>query len=160
MLVYRAVFLLLLIMIIPFSNTAFNGGEMAALLKEETFLKMNAQTIGTDLNEITHAIGIDLEENAQTAELDLTEGEALDLVKESYATNFIKVYKEDGQSYYYRLEIADYYLVCEGLVDNTHYLIHLYEFVVDEEESGVGHTVTYGWYTVEKGTGQIEERSL
>ncbi len=86
----------------------------------------------------------------------VTEMEALDRVKERYASNFIKV-SCDGESeaYYYKLEGADYYLVSEGLEDDRYYLIHLYEFVVDEEESGIGHTYTYGWYAVDQKTGEI-----
>ena len=89
----------------------------------------------------------------------LTEQEALDLVKKEFATNFIKVFRED-ESYFYRLDFADYYLVSEGPEGDRYYLIHLYEFVVDEEDTGIGHTVTYGWFAVDRRTGEIEERMV
>ena len=75
---------------------------------------------------------------------------ALDLVKEAYATNFTKVNLQDDTNYYfYKLDSADYYLVYEDTDDITgYYLIHLYEFVIDDTDTGIGHTVTYGWYWV------------
>ena len=96
----------------------------------------------------------------------ITAMEALDLVKESYAANFEKVMLEQtsvedtAEEYYYKLPIADYYLVYEGKGETEQeYLIHLYEFVLDEPEIGIGHTVTYGWYTVDRETGIITEQS-
>ena len=82
--------------------------------------------------------------------------QALDQVKERYAANFEKVDTNTSEEYYYKLPIADYYLVYEGSgVTETDYIIHLYEFVLDEPETGVGHTVTYGWYTIDKISGEI-----
>lgn len=102
-------------------------------------------------------------------ELDLTAMEALDMVKEKYSANFEKVFytnedkeesiiNEDGKEvYYYKLPFAEYYLVYEGYGETEkEYLIHLYEFVVDEADTGIGHTVTYGWYTVDRKTGNIK----
>ncbi|NLJ95815.1 MAG: hypothetical protein GX321_01565 [Clostridiales bacterium] len=88
----------------------------------------------------------------------LTPMEALDMVREEYATNFIKSsFKENEEEYYYKLALADYYLVYEGIEEISGcYLIHLYEFVLDDEETGIGHTVTYGWYRVNPFTGEIE----
>lgn len=83
--------------------------------------------------------------------------EALDIVKEAYATNFTKVSPEEkSKEYFYKLDYADYYLVYEDTDDTTgYYLFHLYEFVVDDIDTGVGHTVTYGWYWVNPYTGDI-----
>lgn len=83
--------------------------------------------------------------------------EALDLVKEAYATNFIKKsLKENPEDYFYKLDIADYYLVYEDTEDSSgYYIFHLYEFVLDDQETGIGHTVTYGWYWVNPSTGDI-----
>lgn len=90
-----------------------------------------------------------------TKEQTLTPMDALDMVKERYADNFERIWSESGD-YYYQLPLANYYLVCEGCNDtDTNYVIHLYEFVVDEEDTGIGHTVTYGWYLVDKVTGEI-----
>ena len=86
----------------------------------------------------------------------ITPMQALDQVKERYAANFEKVDTNTSEEYYYKLPIADYYLVYEGSgVTETDYIIHLYEFVLDEPETGVGHTVTYGWYTIDKISGEI-----
>lgn len=90
----------------------------------------------------------------------LTEQEALDRVQARYATNFVKIISEDSNSYYYKLETQDYYLVSEGLEEERYYLIHLYEFVLDEADTGIGHTVTYGWFAVDRWTGEIEERNF
>jgi hypothetical protein len=82
--------------------------------------------------------------------------EALDIVKSSYASNFERIEISENE-YYYKLDLADYYLVYEGEgASKKEYLFHLYEFVLDEPE-GIGHTVTYGWYHVNKVTGEIIE---
>jgi hypothetical protein len=87
----------------------------------------------------------------------ITPMEALDLVKETYATNFTKVSVEDGLGlYYYKLDKGEYYLVYEDTNDTTgNHLIHLYEFVIDDKDSQIGHTVTYGWYWVDQYSGDI-----
>ena len=83
--------------------------------------------------------------------------EALDMVKKIYAANFEKVY-EETEDYYYKLPDFNYYLVLEDYDDiESYYLIHLYEFVIDEIDTAIGHTVTYGWYKVYRDTGQITE---
>ncbi|NLZ84069.1 MAG: hypothetical protein GX915_10450 [Clostridiales bacterium] len=83
--------------------------------------------------------------------------EALDMVKKIYAANFEKVY-EETEDYYYKLPDFNYYLVLEDYDDiESYYLIHLYEFVIDELDTAIGHTVTYGWYKVYRDTGQITE---
>lgn len=143
--VYRTVFFILFIL--------FNlcKEELAVSQIEETYTKVRMNR--EDKAELETADKMEKEQSTY-----LTEDEALDLVKTKYAANFIKVYREDGKGYYYKLDVADYYLVCEGLEEDRYYLIHLYEFVVDEEASGLGHTVTYGWYAVDRQTGLIEER--
>jgi hypothetical protein len=85
--------------------------------------------------------------------------EALDLVKEVYAGNFTKnSLQENPKDYFYKLDNADYYLVYEDTdKDSGYYLFHLYEFVLDDIDEGIGHTVTYGWYWVDPYTGDIWE---
>lgn len=102
--------------------------------------------------------------NLQKMEEISTAMEALDLVQNKFATNFEKVYVANSEEYYYKLPFADYYLVYEGGQESEKgqdpeedYLIHLYEFVIDEPDTGVGHAVTYGWFIVEPGTGVITE---
>lgn len=85
--------------------------------------------------------------------------EALDLVKETYADNFTKInLRENSRDYYYKLDIADYYLVYEDTDESSgYYLFHLYEYVLDDIDNGIGHTVTYGWYWADPYTGDIWE---
>lgn len=85
--------------------------------------------------------------------------EALDLVKETYAGNFTKIclHKNPG-TYFYKSVKVDFYLVYEDTDEETGcYLFHLYEFVTDDIDSGIGHTVTYGWYWLDPNTGRIWE---
>lgn len=88
---------------------------------------------------------------------EITAMEALDIVKTQYAANFTKVAVTEN-SYYYQLGNETYYLAYEEeSEEKTDYLIHLYEFVDEGGGSGIGHTVTYGWYLVDKTTGRITE---
>ena len=89
----------------------------------------------------------------------LTPMEALDLVKEAYADNFTKISQEENTKYYfYKLDMADFYLVYEDTDETSgHYLLHLYEFVLDDKDSEIGHTVTYGWYWVNPYTSDISK---
>ncbi|MFP7736106.1 hypothetical protein ACLHDF_22410 [Priestia aryabhattai] len=41
--------------------------------------------------------------------------------------------------------------------DSGNYIIHVYESVVDNEETGEGHTATQGWYQVSPGDGSITD---
>lgn len=91
---------------------------------------------------------------------DISKMEGLDLIKEQYATNFIKVYCKDTNEYYYKLPEADYYLAYEGTGETEQdYLYHLYEVVLDDAETGIGHTVTYGWYTVNRISGAMTDQT-
>lgn len=103
------------------------------------------------------------------AERQLTPMEALDLVQKKYAANFEKINIDadetsdqasdeyNGDAYYYKLPQAAYYLVYEGTGETEYeYIIHLYEFVLDEPETDTGHFVTYGWYKVNGLNGNID----
>ena len=97
----------------------------------------------------------------QKKERNITSMEALDQVKELFAANFEKVNRKNTcEEYYYKLPLADYYLVYEGAGESEkEYVFHLYEFVIDEQETGIGHTVTYGWYSVNKESGVITDQT-
>jgi len=43
----------------------------------------------------------------------------------------------------------------ETLNDKKYYVIQYYEVVLDNTETGEGHTVTYDWFYVDKRTGEI-----
>lgn len=103
-------------------------------------------------------LAIMLKSNITAKKEILTPMEALDLVKETYATNFTKTSLQDNpEDYFYKLDQANYYLVYEEANEsNGYYLIRLYEFVLDDPDTGLGHTVTYGYYWVDPYTGEIE----
>jgi hypothetical protein len=99
--------------------------------------------------------------NQEKTKEEITAMVALDLVKECYAMDFDKVIPEDGsEEYYYKLPLADYYLTYDGLeTGGKNHIIHLYEFVLDDPQAGIGHTVTYGWYAVDVLSGKITDRT-
>lgn len=114
-----------------------------------------------DMKYLSGAYGDSISSLFPVKQEGLTPMEALDQVKERYAANFEKVFLGISEEYYYKLPIADYYLVYEGYEeDGNYYLLHLYEFVLDEPETGTGHTVTYGWYKVDKKSGLIIEQII
>ncbi|AEN89629.1 hypothetical protein [Priestia megaterium] len=48
----------------------------------------------------------------------------------------------------------------DHLDDSGNYIIHVYESVVDNEETGEGHTATQGWYQVSPSDGSITDVTL
>ena len=89
----------------------------------------------------------------------LTAMEGLDIIQKNYAANFEKE-AGSGEEYYYKLPTAEYYLSYEGQGESdSEYLYHLYEYVMDDATLNTGHTYTYGWYTVNKYTGEITDYS-
>lgn len=130
--------------------------EMNEKTKITKNTKMNDNTTMNDNTSLNHKTTIN-----ESTKNSISKMEALDLVKQQYAANFEKIYGEDTkEEYYYKLPFADYYLVYEGQVgEEGKFLIHLYEFVVDDPDSGIGHTVTYGWYTVDQHTGEITDQT-
>lgn len=91
----------------------------------------------------------------------LTSMEALDLIKEVYAKDFERIYYEDQpKMYFYKLATGNYYLTYNSFVeDEGMHIIQLYEYVVDDVETGLGHAVTYGWYGVHQRSGEVTERN-
>ena len=86
--------------------------------------------------------------------------EGLDLVKARYAANFEKVYDQNTKDYYYKLPGAEYYLYYEGVGETDQdYLYHFYEYVLDDPDTGMGHAVTYGWYSVNKSDKSITDHT-
>ena len=83
---------------------------------------------------------------------------ALDMIKKQYAADYQKIPYKNKKNYYYKHPEYNYYLVYEGMEDNRRkYLIHHYEFVIDDENTGIGHTYTYGWYQVDKKSGAVSK---
>ncbi|MCQ4085874.1 stalk domain-containing protein [Saccharibacillus sp. JS10] len=52
----------------------------------------------------------------------------------------------------YGYDSSSIYVEVDHMEDNN-YVVHVYEVVMDDEETG--HTATYGWYHVNKTTGKI-----
>ncbi|MNV85602.1 hypothetical protein D3C71_1795700 [compost metagenome] len=47
------------------------------------------------------------------------------------------------------------YIVEVDSETSTKYTVHVYEVVIDDQSTGVGHTATFNWYDVDKYTGAI-----
>ena len=145
----------------------------AILMLSPLFTKENHLTVlsyqmvnnvQAELRDLQELKGADAEKNTimgnksrLSMKKEIAPMDALDIVKEQYAANFKKVAITED-TYYYQLEDEEYYLAYEEEMEvRTDYLIHLYEFVDEGSESGIGHTVTYGWYRVDRVTGRITE---
>lgn len=80
--------------------------------------------------------------------------EIIDKILDKASDEALDIHKIE---YYYKLPQAAYYLVYEGTGEKEfEYIIHLYEFVLDEPETDTGHFVTYGWYKVNGLNGNID----
>ena len=55
----------------------------------------------------------------------------------------------------YKLNGSSYLLTDVDHEEDDMYVVHVYEDVVDDKATGEGHTSTYGWYYVNKNTGEI-----
>lgn len=40
-------------------------------------------------------------------------------------------------------------------IEESRYVVHVYEIVIDDESTGMGHTATWGWYYVDMNTGAV-----
>ncbi|MEK5358036.1 hypothetical protein [Paenibacillus sp. FSL L8-0709] len=49
----------------------------------------------------------------------------------------------------------NYHVSMEEIDEDGNYLVHVYEIVIDNKVTGDGHTATFGWYIVDKFTGDI-----
>lgn len=83
--------------------------------------------------------------------------DALDLLKNRIASDFIKVfYEEENTSlYFYQMPESSLYLVYEDAMSEE-YIFRLYEFIPDDEINQIGHCYTYGIYYVNKQNGAIQ----
>ena len=57
-------------------------------------------------------------------------------------------------------EDSPFFVTYDHLDDSGNYIIHVYENVVDNEETGEGHTATQGWYQVNPSDGSITDVTL
>jgi len=108
----------------------------AAALLAETSKKKNSAEQEKHQQEETANKNEEEKQKQEEATKTLTQEQAVDLVKKhlniTSEQNVKVVYDHDA--------------------DNGDYVIHVYEFVVDNPSTGEGHTATWGWYGVNKQT--------
>ncbi|MGF9888221.1 hypothetical protein ABEX78_06195 [Priestia megaterium] len=80
-------------------------------------------------------------EEEETAEQTVSQEQAIQLVRDQQGIS------EDSTL------LVEY----DHLDDSGNYIIHVYESVVDNEETGEGHTATQGWYQVSPSDGSITD---
>lgn len=80
-------------------------------------------------------------EEEETAEQTVSQEQAIQLVRD-----------QQGIS-----EDSPFFVTYDHLDDSGNYIIHVYESVVDNEETGEGHTATQGWYQVSPSDGSITD---
>ncbi|MEB2292270.1 hypothetical protein [Priestia megaterium] len=80
-------------------------------------------------------------EEEETAEQTVSQEQAIQLVRD-----------QQGIS-----EDSPLLVTYDHLDDSGNYIIHVYESVIDNEETGEGHTATQGWYQVSPSDGSITD---
>ncbi|MEH7561452.1 hypothetical protein [Priestia megaterium] len=83
-------------------------------------------------------------EEEETAEQTVSQEQAIQLVRD-----------QQGIS-----EDSPLLVAYDHVNDSGNYIIHVYENVVDNEETGEGHTATQGWYQVSPSDGSITDVTL
>ncbi|WP_407728393.1 hypothetical protein ACJMCD_12500 [Priestia megaterium] len=83
-------------------------------------------------------------EEEETAEQTVSQEQAIQLVRD-----------QQGIS-----EDSPLLVAYDHVDDSGNYIIHVYENVVDNEETGEGHTATQGWYQVNPSDGSITDVTL
>jgi hypothetical protein len=118
------------------------GEEAQAKADEEEAQADSEDEAQTDLEsepeqeEDTEAI-----EEEETAEQTVSQEQAIQLVRD-----------QQGIS-----EDSPLLVAYDHVDDSGNYIIHVYENVVDNEETGEGHTATQGWYQVSPSDGSITD---
>ena len=79
----------------------------------------------------------DIKQTEEKQPAELTSSEAVQLVKNYLNINNDKMHVEYDH------------------MDGDNYIIHVFEVVIDDPQTNVGHTATYGWYGVNKQTKKI-----
>ncbi|MFK9089917.1 tetratricopeptide repeat protein [Bacillus salipaludis] len=109
--------------------------DATALLAETTKKKNSAEQEKQQQDE-TAKKKEEEKQKQEEATKTLTKEQAVDLVKK-----YLNITSEQNVK-----------VVYDHDADNGDYVIHVYEFVVDNPSTGEGHTVTWGWYGVNKQT--------
>ncbi|GEM_PF-5844685 len=86
-----------------------------------------------------------------------SELEALNLVKNYIAGGDDSIFEplSSSDSLTYKYRNSNYMIQYDSIMNDQYHLIHEYEFVIDDPESGEGHTSTGNWYQVDIFTGEI-----
>ena len=108
----------------------------AAALLAETSKKKNSAEQEIHQQEETANKNEEEKQKQEEATKTLTQEQAVDLVKKH-----LNITSEQNVK-----------VVYDHNADNGDYVIHVYEFVVDNPSTGEGHTATWGWYGVNKQT--------
>lgn len=94
------------------------------------------RSIGKAIGENVTLRGYDLY-IGKVPKLNITESQAVKMVKEKY-----------GFTTYPQIVEVDY-------IEGNNYVVHAYDIAIVDKKTGEGHTMTYGWYYVNKDTGKI-----
>jgi len=86
----------------------------------------------------------------------LTAREALDIVYKPAPGEEPLISEFSGNPYYIISSGGNYFLRVDNYNEKgNYYLLQEYEFVLDDPDAGMGHTVTYNWYKVDASTGEV-----
>lgn len=109
--------------------------KRAAAAEEEQRKEQEAKRVAVQRNQQKTETRTAVEKQQKTKEL--TSTEAAQLVKNYLNITNTKLHIEYDH------------------MDGDNYIIHVYEVVIDDPETQIGHTATYGWYGVNKKTKEI-----
>src|SRR6478752_2966750 len=112
--------------------------------EEEAQAKADAEAEAQTESEPEQEEDTEAIEEEETAEQTVSQEQAIQLVRD-----------QQGIS-----EDSPLLVAYDHVDDSGNYIIHVYENVVDNEETGEGHTATQGWYQVSPSDGSITDVTL
>lgn len=129
----------------------------AEILGKEVAWDSTSNTAYIDEKGTNRQIQIDNKTKTADAVSISPELTALNLVKDYIAGDDDSVFepRDSSSGLTYKFRNSAYMIQYELKLDNQHYLIRQYEFVIDDPETGEGHTATANWYEVDIHTGVI-----
>lgn len=96
--------------------------------------------------------------NKSGGDASISEEEALELVKNLFDEGAFEPLDSENGSLVYRFKNSSYMLQYDNYISDEsgeYHLIHEYEIVIDDAQTGAGHTATANWYKVDAKTGEI-----
>lgn len=123
--------------------------------KEESLTNANTK-VETDTEPNTSSSNSsDSNENSTTngnsnedSNVDINSQNSTDEITQAKAEKIVKDYLGINASSSLKVEY-------NGQDDNGNYIFQIYEMILDDPTSGEGHTATWGWYGVNKQTGEV-----